>query len=149
MVPPLGFAVLHTTASSPSPFRTCFPSVLGGAVEFAYKPHTGPVHGVALSFHLENVFATCGTDGQVKLFHKLQSHPLMVLDPRQSALLSVAFHPTRPAVLFVASSEGTVAIYDLLVRTQLCGCSIDALDPGSGSTGHGGCCCGGYGGYGG
>ncbi|EGD75034.1 hypothetical protein PTSG_07259 [Salpingoeca rosetta] len=101
--------------------------VVGNATDFAYRPHLGPVHAIAHSPHLDNVFATCGTDGKIHIYHQLQSHPLVTLDPQRAALLSVVFHPSRPAVIMAAAADGALVAYDLLKSTTQ---PTDVLDGG-------------------
>ena len=86
--------------------------------DLQYTPHVGPVRGVACSPFHHNVFATCGADGALRLYSALQPRPLLMLEPADAGLTTVAWSAVRPAVLAAGTSDGCVAVYDLASSRQ-------------------------------
>ncbi|NXC25326.1 WDR34 protein, partial [Campylorhamphus procurvoides] len=80
---------------------------LRAPAELAFSPHAGPVYSVSCSpFHRQNLFLSCGTDGQVHLHSMLQTQPLFALQLSQKYLFCVRWSPVRPLVFAAASGEG-------------------------------------------
>ncbi|KAJ3193686.1 WD repeat-containing protein 34, partial [Dinochytrium kinnereticum] len=96
--------------------------------QFAYQPHIGSVTGVSFSPFHRNLFLTCGDDGTVRLYHKLQMKQLFTWEPVPHALQSVQWSPYRPAVFSVASSDGHVYFYNLTKNRSLPAASLKLTD---------------------
>ncbi|KAI8926392.1 WD40-repeat-containing domain protein [Entophlyctis helioformis] len=82
-------------------------------IQFAYASHVGPVQTIAHSPFHRNLFLTCGTDGNVRLYNQLQPKPLLTWEPSSQALCSVDWSPSRPPVFACTTIEGNILIYDL------------------------------------
>eukprot|EP00698_Gefionella_okellyi_P010806 TRINITY_DN2834_c0_g1_i1.p1 TRINITY_DN2834_c0_g1~~TRINITY_DN2834_c0_g1_i1.p1 ORF type:complete len:512 (+),score=97.55 TRINITY_DN2834_c0_g1_i1:272-1807(+) len=86
----------------------------GSPVSFVFAPHTGNVSGVACSAYHRNVFATCGSDGYLKIYNMLQTKPQLILEPAPGAdLYCLGWSTARPLVLAVGAKDGNVYMFDL------------------------------------
>ena len=85
-------------------------------VNFSFDPHFGPVYSVACSPLYRNVMASASTDGSLRVYHRLQPAPLLILEipPRGEAAFSCTWSPVRPAVLAVGSADGYLHLYDFM-----------------------------------
>ncbi|NXP26086.1 WDR34 protein, partial [Scytalopus superciliaris] len=96
-----------TAAPAPALPPTGSSVPLRAPAELAFSPHAGPVYSVSCSpFHRQNLFLSCGTDGQVHLHSMLQTQPLFALQLSQKYLFCVRWSPVRPLVFAAASGEG-------------------------------------------
>jgi len=85
--------------------------------DFAYQPHIGPVISVDISPFNPRLFASGGSDGELRLFETLNKQPIMSYEPcadSGGSIQSVCFSKTRPGVIGCADNQGIVSIYDLL-----------------------------------
>ncbi|NWS45460.1 WDR34 protein, partial [Probosciger aterrimus] len=109
-----------TATVTPALHRTGSSVPLRAPAELAFSPHGGPVYSVSCSpFHrqvlgtdtgaaprAQNLFLSCGTDGQVHLHSMLQTQPLVSLQLSKKYLFCVRWSPVRPLVFAAASGEG-------------------------------------------
>ncbi|NXC44784.1 WDR34 protein, partial [Penelope pileata] len=94
-------------AETPAHHRSGSSVPLRAPAELAFSPHGGPVYSVSCSpFHRQNLFLSCGTDGQVHLNSVLQTQPLISLQLSKKYLFCVRWSPVRPLVFAAASGEG-------------------------------------------
>ncbi|KFQ41920.1 WD repeat-containing protein 34, partial [Nestor notabilis] len=119
-----------TTAVTPALHRTGSSVPLRAPAELAFSPHGGPVYSVSCSpFHrqalgtdtsaaprAQNLFLSCGTDGQVHLHSMLQTQPLVSLQLSKKYLFCVRWSPVRPLVFAAASGE--VHLFDFERSSQ-------------------------------
>lgn len=97
----------------------------GAPFSFMYEKCDGPVLTVTANPFNRHLFATGSTDGTVRLYHLLLSKSLCVLSPSdRHPISSLLWSPTRPLVLFIGSSDGSIYIYDL---GQSTGTPIDLI----------------------
>ena len=83
-------------------------------VTLAFKPHDGPVYGVACSPFHRNLFLTCSTDSTISVYSMLDMEPLMKIDHESlEFLFCVEWSPFRPGVFICGSGRGELLIYDL------------------------------------
>lgn len=82
-------------------------------IEFAFRPHHGPVYSVSCSSFHRNLFLSCGTDSTARLYSMIDSAPLLLVEPSAGYLFSVCWSPTRPLVFAMGTGDGHVLIYDL------------------------------------
>ncbi|EKX44057.1 hypothetical protein GUITHDRAFT_153038 [Guillardia theta CCMP2712] len=84
-------------------------------ITYSFYPHMGPVHSVAFSPLLRNLFASCAADGIIRVHSSLQAAPLLLLEPSVLSIYCVAWSPMKPLVLAAGGSGGLVFLYDLTV----------------------------------
>ncbi|NXH12075.1 WDR34 protein, partial [Bucco capensis] len=110
-----GYPLRCSTAAQTPALHSPGSSVpLRAPAELAFSPHGGPVYSVSCSpFHRQNLFLSCGTDGQVHLHSMLQTQALLSLQVSQQYLFCVRWSPVRPLVFAAASGEGEVHLFDL------------------------------------
>ncbi|NXF10520.1 WDR34 protein, partial [Smithornis capensis] len=120
-----GYSLRCSTAAQTPALHGSGSSVpLRAPAELAFSPHAGPVYSVSCSpFHrqvlraghsypgskhtfFQNLFLSCGTDGQVHLHSMLQTQPLFALQLSKKYLFCVCWSPVRPLVFAAASGEG-------------------------------------------
>ncbi|NWR55263.1 WDR34 protein, partial [Bucorvus abyssinicus] len=116
-----GYSLKCSTAAETLALHPMGSSVpLRAPAELAFAPHGGPVYSVSCSpFHrqvlrvnagaawgTQNLFLSCGTDGQVHLHSLLQTQPLISLQLSKKYLFCVRWSPVRPLVFAAASGEG-------------------------------------------
>ncbi|NXI45609.1 WDR34 protein, partial [Galbula dea] len=100
-----------TAAETPALHGTGSSVPLRAPAELAFSPHGGPVYSVSCSpFHRQNLFLSCGTDGQVHLHSMLQTQPLLSLQLSKKYLFCVRWSPVRPLVFAAASGEGNLLL---------------------------------------
>ncbi|KAJ3110937.1 WD repeat-containing protein 34 [Phlyctochytrium bullatum] len=87
-------------------------------IQAGFQTHTGAVNGVSFSPFHRNLFLTCGYDGTIRLFHKLQHHPLLLWEPATTPVFAVEWSPHKPSLFCVASADGHVYFYNLAVRNR-------------------------------
>ena len=83
-------------------------------VKSEYDPHSGAVHGITASPFNDQLFATCGADGELRLYTRYQTKHVLNLAPCAGALFSAQWSPHRPLVVAVGAATGQVVLYDLL-----------------------------------
>ena len=86
-----------------------------------YEPHRGAVHGVCAHPSEPGVFLSCGADGALKIYSRLERRCVVRLEPRAGALFCAARSPARPALAACGTSGGTVVLYDLTEGGSLAG----------------------------
>ena len=79
--------------------------------------HDGPVKTVARSPFNKDLLLTLG-GWNLCLWHVEVDEPLLVSRSHDAQLTAGHWSPARPAVFFVAKSDGTVDVWDLLDRTS-------------------------------
>jgi len=110
---------------------------------FRHEPHIGPVSSIDGSPFHRSLFLTGGRDGSVRLYHVLESAPLLQWEPSPppgtsgvdgayGAITAAAFSPIRPCVFAAASSDGFVYIFDLSVSTAAPCATLEAEAPADG-----------------
>lgn len=98
--------------------------------KFMYEKHIGAVTSLELSPFNRNVFLSAGQDGFVKLFHTLERAPIQEWEPVTPSnitgipdtvcpLSAARFSPTRPMVFGVASMDGLLHIFDLVISSSV------------------------------
>lgn len=96
----------------------------GEDVSFAFVPHVGMVSAVSFSPFHRSIFLSAGLDGIVRIFHVLESRPLLEWEPAFNssdgvcAVTAAEFSPTRPTVFAVGLADGRLLIYDLSFSTS-------------------------------
>lgn len=108
------YEVLRTrTTQSPSSFPTHSPP----CVTIAYN-----------NFHQE-VFATCGTDWQIKLWRKGHTEsPLQVFDFAPNCINHIQWAPHSSTVFAAVTSDGILYIYDIAINRFEPICVTDVLE---------------------
>ncbi|NXF60220.1 WDR34 protein, partial [Ciccaba nigrolineata] len=116
-----GYSLKCSTAAATPALHGAGGSVpLRAPAELAFSPHSGPIYSVSCSpFHrrvlgigsgaarwTQNLFLSCGTDGQVHLHSMLQTQPIVSLQLSKKYLFCVRWSPVRPLVFAAASGEG-------------------------------------------
>lgn len=92
---------------------------------FAFAPHVGPVTALHFCPFHRSLFLSAGLDGGVRLFHVLESRPLLEWEPASTysegvcGATSAQFSPTRPTVFAVGLSDGRVLVYDIAHSTSV------------------------------
>lgn len=112
------------------------------AMAFQFARHVGPVHDASCSPFHRNLFLTCAADGEARVYSMLQvpaplaplphyacrsicritlmlrvqSRPVLALEPGSGFLYAAAWSYSRPAVFGIAGEDGVVHVVDLLVR---------------------------------
>lgn len=74
----------------------------------------GPVLGISASPFVKRVFASCSSDGAVRVYDSLNHRPLLIFEPGYNEYLTdIQWSPFRPAVFGTISNSGNVYLYDL------------------------------------
>ena len=82
-------------------------------VDFVYSRHVGPVSCIDVSPFNSKIFATGGTDGEVRVYNVLVKKPLLRIFC-DGGVNSVKWSKTRPMVLAVGEEGGNLLVYDFL-----------------------------------
>ncbi|XP_076345784.1 cytoplasmic dynein 2 intermediate chain 2-like [Tachypleus tridentatus] len=85
---------------------------LKNPVVMSFTPHQGYIGSIQSSPHTRNLFLTCGSDGELRIYSLLQSKPVLTIQS------SVGFQKSwwsvvRPLVISTITANGELQIYDL------------------------------------
>lgn len=84
-------------------------------VTFTYEGHDGPVTGVSCNPFNRSLFASCSSDGTCRVYHYLESKPILELEPiLNKRLTCLSWSLTRALVLAVGCDNGKLYIFDFL-----------------------------------
>lgn len=92
---------------------------------FAFTPHVGPVTAVHFCPFHRSLFLSAGLDGIVRIYHILESRPLLEWEPVSTysdgvcGVTSAQFSPIRPTVFAIGLSDGRVLLYDIALTTSV------------------------------
>jgi WD repeat-containing protein 34 len=101
---------------------------LKNPINLSYDANKGPIYSISSSPFHRNLFLTCGTDSEIKLYSLLQSSPLLHLCPNQGYLYSISWSKTRPCVFACGTNKGQILFYDLAKTTSSSLQTIQASD---------------------
>ena len=89
------------------------PCVLKSPIVATYEPHAGSVHAVHVNRFSDTLFASVGADGALKIHHRAKRKKLCSLEPKAGGLFACEWSPTKPLLVAIGTSCGTVVLYDL------------------------------------
>lgn len=79
----------------------------------AYKLHKGHVNSVAFSPFTRNVFATCGSDGELRFYSLLQPGGPVLTIHNDTAITAIRWSAARPTVVSFGTRDGRLRFCDL------------------------------------
>jgi WD40 repeat protein len=89
----------------------------GNIVSFTFFPaHTGPVQSIAASPFDRNVFLSCGSDGQLRMYNVLESKPQTILEPSAKSLYACDWSKSNENVFACCSADGYAYIFNTKVK---------------------------------
>jgi len=107
----------HTTGSTAAFSRKCREGEtpeMPSPVISEYERHSGATHCVAAHPSEDDLFASCGADGAIKVHHRKSRRTIASLHPKSGGVFCAAWSHSRPSVLAAGTSDGNVALYDVM-----------------------------------
>uniref|UniRef100_A0A914XCH9 Uncharacterized protein n=1 Tax=Plectus sambesii TaxID=2011161 RepID=A0A914XCH9_9BILA len=108
-------ALLHCNMNAKDPVGQLGDCTLHNPVVLGLRPHNGTVYCVRASPSHRNLFLTVSGDGCVRICNILKMDALINVDLGSGYLYSASWSPVRPTVFAVATGDGHVALFDLMV----------------------------------
>lgn len=97
---------------------SCKPDLMkmyANPITFHYESHDGPVLAISCNPFHRNLFATSSSDGTIRLYHLLNSKPILTLEPNPNKrITALSWSQIRPLVLAAGCDNGNVYIFDLM-----------------------------------
>jgi len=101
---------------------------LRSPIKSEYRSHAGVVYGLECSPYQRNVFASCGSDGALRVYSTLQTKPILALEPSSAYLFCCQWSPFRPTVLAAGTGAGKLVFYDMMQSTLHPARCVDATE---------------------
>ncbi|XP_076264796.1 cytoplasmic dynein 2 intermediate chain 2-like isoform X2 [Rhynchophorus ferrugineus] len=83
-----------------------------------YQPHKGEIASIKFSTSVKDMFLTCGTDGEIRIYLIEQDDPAQIIFTK-SALHDLSFIPHEQRILAACGQKGYLEAFDLITGKSL------------------------------
>uniref|UniRef100_T1IQJ7 WD repeat-containing protein 55 homolog n=1 Tax=Strigamia maritima TaxID=126957 RepID=T1IQJ7_STRMM len=110
-----GGGVLQCSLESQLPTNSDIKFVmdLKNPVALGHNPHKGHVNSVASSPFSRNIFVSCGSDGEIRIYNYNQANAPLRTIYSENSPIRAAWSPTKPLLIAVVTANGLLNVYDL------------------------------------